>query len=270
MIETEIRKEAIMVNMKNKTACLSLVPTNQIHDNDLAGKGNLRHIAIIMDGNGRWAKAQGKLKIAGHRKGAEIARLITEATAKQGIAYLTLYSFSSENWQRPPDEVNDLMNLLRRYLKQEAKTLRKNNIQLRVIGGRDRLPEDILKTIGQIEAEQLENPKLTVIMALNYGARQEMISAVQKIVSDVQQGRININDINQNLMAKSLDTESIPDPDMIIRTGGELRLSNFLLWQAAYSELFFTPTLWPDFSVEEYTKMIQQFFGRERRYGNTR
>lgn len=227
----------------------------------------LQHIAIIMDGNGRWAKARGLPRSAGHKQGAETLQNIAKAAADMGIKYLTVYAFSTENWNRPQEEIDYLMGLLRQYLKSELKEIQERGARICFIGERDMLADDIVKQMEKIEADTANNNKLTFCIALSYGSRQEIVAATKKIADLVKTGHCKISDINEKLINESLYTKEIPDPDIVIRTSGEQRISNYLLWQIAYSELFFTKTLWPDFSVEELKHIINEYQSRERRYG---
>jgi undecaprenyl diphosphate synthase len=226
-----------------------------------------QHIAIIMDGNGRWAQARGLPRIAGHRRGAEAARRAVVAAAELGVPYLTLFGFSSENWKRPPAEIQDLMGLLRHYLRGEIAELHRNGARLKVIGELARLPEDIIDLIDRAEAVTRDNTRITVTMALSYGGRAEIIAAMRAIAQQVAEGRLAADAIDEDCLAGHLFTSDIPDPDLLIRTSGELRISNFLLWQCAYSELVFIRTLWPDFSKSDLELAIGEFRSRERRYG---
>lgn len=225
------------------------------------------HVAIIMDGNGRWARARGLPRTAGHRRGAETVRTIVEAAADMGVSVLTLFGFSSENWNRPESEVRDLMGLLRLYLRNEISTLAKNGVRLRVIGERSRLAPDIVSLIEEAEAKTAENKRLTLVVALNYGGRQEIVAAARRLAMEAEAGRIEGRLIDEELFARQLFTAELPDPDLLIRTSGEQRISNFLLWQMAYTEFVFVDSLWPDFSREEFDKAIREYQGRERRYG---
>lgn len=225
------------------------------------------HVAIIMDGNGRWAKARGLPRTAGHKRGAEAVRRTVEAAREMGIAYLTLYAFSAENWKRPPSEVTDLMGLLRLYLRNEVRNLDKNGIRLRVIGDRSRLGADIVALIEESEAKTAGNTALTLTLALSYGGRQELADAARRIAADVAAGRMSPDQVDEAALAGRLYTAGMPDPDLVIRTSGEKRISNFLLWQSAYAELVFVDVLWPDFGREELEAAIGDFHGRERRYG---
>ena len=226
-----------------------------------------QHVAIIMDGNRRWARSRGMPPTYGHRRGAEAVRRAVEACAKEGIRYLTLFAFSSENWRRPASEVGDLMDLLRVYLRRELNELCRNGIQLRVIGDRGGLPDDIRTLIEETEAMSRDNQRVIVIMALNYGSRREITEAARHLASEAQAGRLDPERIDEQLFAGCLSTAGIPDPDLLIRTSGEQRISNFLLWQLAYTELVFLPLAWPDFSEDHLRDALREFHRRERRYG---
>ena len=228
-----------------------------------------RHVAIIMDGNGRWAKREGLARMFGHRKGVETVHRITEAVAELGIGYLTLYTFSTENWNRPKEEVDALMALLVDTIAKETPTLMKNNIRLETIGDLSRLPEQTRnKFIGCIQ-ETSNNTGLTLVIALSYSARWEIIRATQMMATAVQAGQLLVEDINEETISSFMTTRNMPDPDLLIRTSGELRISNFLLWQLAYSELYFTDCLWPEFTEEEFYHAIVDYQHRERRFGKT-
>ena len=220
-----------------------------------------------MDGNRRWAKYKGLPSAVGHKKGAEVLRHIVQSSADKGIEYLTLYAFSTENWKRDPDEVASLMDLLRQYLNSEFKELQEKGVRIVFIGERQMLDPDIVERMNKIEQETAHNDKLVLCIALSYGGRQEIVSTTKKIAAMVKRGDVKVSDIDAKMFSDMLYTKEIPNPDMVIRTGGEFRISNYLLWQIAYSELFFTPTLWPDFNAEELERMIQTFKQRERRYG---
>lgn len=226
-----------------------------------------RHVAIIMDGNGRWANARGLPRIAGHRRGAEAARRAVIAAAELGIPYLTLFGFSSENWKRPPSEIRDLMGLLRYYLRGEVAELHRNGVRLKVIGDFSKLDPDITGLIEDAEATTRNNERILLTMALSYGGRAEIIAAVRAIAREVASGRLAADAIDDHCFASHLFTAELPDPDLLIRTSGEQRISNFLLWQCAYCELVFTKRLWPDFSKSDLQQAIDEFRGRERRYG---
>ena len=228
-----------------------------------------RHVAIIMDGNGRWATKRGLLRTAGHKQGAEAARQVVQAAIDLGIANLTLFSFSSENWKRPKTEVFDLMGLLRRYLQSEIADLHKNGVRLTIIGERARLPDDIQRLVNEGERQTANNRKLRLIMALSYGARQELVLAARRLAEEVARGRLKPEDIDDARFASHLFTADVPDPDLVIRTSGEQRLSNFLLWQAAYSEFLFVDKLWPDFGKEDLAAAVAAYVQRDRRYGAT-
>lgn len=219
----------------------------------------LKHIAIIMDGNGRWANQRNKPRLAGHKQGAEAARAAIESCGEHGIKYLTLYAFSSENWNRSPDEVSGLMELLQFYIGKELQMLKENGIRVRAIGDLSRLDDKVRAKVEKAETETADNDTLMLNIALSYGSRQEMIHAIKQID--------NSSDITEDSFSKLLYTKDIPDPDLLIRTGGEQRISNFLLWQCAYTELYFTDTLWPDFDKGDFTKAVENFANRERRFG---
>jgi len=225
------------------------------------------HVAIIMDGNGRWAKARGLPRIAGHRRGAEAVRRTVIAAAELGVAYLTLFGFSSENWKRPSGEVDDLMALLRVYLRAEIAELHQQGVRVRIIGDRTRLAPDIVTLIANAEELTRANTRLTLIVALSYGGRHDIVQAAQRLAEDVAAGRLKPEAIDETSLADHLYTAGIPDPDLLIRTSGEQRISNFLLWQSAYTELVFTETLWPDFGAGDLENAVREFHGRERRYG---
>ena len=230
-------------------------------------KNICRHIAIIMDGNGRWAKKRGMPRTFGHKKGAENVVKITRAMKESGVKYLTLYAFSTENWQRSKDEVDALMQLLNEYLDKELKEIMDNNVRIVFIGERYMLSDSIQAKMIFLEKESEKNTDLTLCIALSYGSRQEILSAVKKIAANVKEGSMDISQITQDVFSKELYTKEIPDPDVLIRTSGEQRISNYLLWQSAYTELFFTNTLWPDFGKDELWDIINKFNHRERRYG---
>jgi undecaprenyl diphosphate synthase len=225
------------------------------------------HVAIIMDGNGRWAKLRGLPRIAGHRRGAEAVRRTVEAAAQFGISYLTLFGFSSENWKRPVGEVDDLMGLLRHYIRAEIAELHARGVRLRVIGERRRLADDIVSLIDKAEALTAGNAGLRLTIALSYGGRAEIAAAARTIAETAARGEIAPAAIDEALFARHLFTADMPDPDLLIRTSGEQRISNFLLWQSAYAELVFTETLWPDFGKADLEQALRDFHGRDRRYG---
>lgn len=228
-----------------------------------------KHIAIIMDGNGRWAKGQGKFRVFGHHKGVDTVKEITETAARLGVKYLTLYAFSTENWNRPKAEVNALMDLLVRTIKKEMPTLMKNNIRLDAIGNMDSLPKRCIANLNEGKEQTSNNSGMTLVLALSYSAKWDICEAVKRIAEDVQAGQVMKEDINNDLITKYLSTHDIPEPELLIRTSGELRISNFLLWEIAYSELYFTDVLWPDFSSEELFKALIDYQSRERRFGKT-
>ena len=234
---------------------------------DAAGPRGPVHVAIIMDGNGRWALSRGLPRVLGHRRGVEAVRRTVEAAADLGIDYLTLFGFSTENWNRPGAEVGELMGLLRRYLRSHVSELHENGVCLRVIGDRRRLPPDIIGLIEHAERVTAGNTRINLIVALSYGARQEIAAAARQLAESVQAGRLDPGDIDVQQIGARLFTTGIPDPDLIIRTSGECRISNFLLWQAAYAELLFVDCLWPDFGRAQLEAAIADFRGRERRYG---
>ncbi|AWJ83071.1 di-trans,poly-cis-decaprenylcistransferase [Azospirillum sp. TSH58] len=227
------------------------------------------HVAVIMDGNGRWAKSRGLPRTAGHKKGVDAVRRTVEAAGELGIGYLTIFSFSSENWRRPEEEVSDLMQLLRFYLRSEIADLHRNGVRLRVIGDRARLSKDIVGLIENAENLTRDNRKLTLVVALSYGSRQEITLAARRLAEEVKAGTLDPADITEDRLSERLFTADIPDPDLIVRTSGEKRISNFLLWQAAYAELVFVDTLWPDFSKRDLEAAIEEFHRRERRFGAT-
>ncbi len=228
-----------------------------------------RHIAIIMDGNGRWAKRQGLARMFGHKQGVETVHNITVAATKLGIEYLTLYTFSTENWNRPKEEVDALMTLLVDTIAKETPTLMNNNVRLQTIGDLDRLPEGARTKFMQCIQQTSRNTGLTMVLALSYSSRWEIVQAVKKAVIMAQDGQLREEEINEQKVASLMTTNGIPDPDLLIRTSGEYRISNFLLWQLAYSELYFTDCLWPEFTEEELYKAIVDYQKRERRFGKT-
>lgn len=225
------------------------------------------HIAIIMDGNGRWAKSRGLPRAEGHRRGAEAVRRVVEAASDIGVSYLTLFGFSSENWKRPEREVEDLMLLLRLYLRSEIAEMHKNNVRFLMIGDRSKLPKTVIELIDHAEATTIGNTGLTLVLALSYGGRQEIVAAVKNLCERVKNDGLHIDDIDDAAFASCLLTNSVPDPDLVIRTSGEQRVSNFLLWQIAYSEFVFMDILWPDFGENELRQAITEYQSRERRYG---
>jgi undecaprenyl diphosphate synthase len=228
-----------------------------------------RHIAVIMDGNGRWAKKKGALRIFGHRNAVQAVRDVTEGCGEIGIQYLTLYAFSTENWGRPKAEIDGLMELLVNTLKQEIKTLMDNQVKLITIGETSHLPVECQKNLQWAKETTQHNSGLKLILALSYSGRWELVEAVKSIVANIQSGKVKETEINENLINQHLQTAGIPDPELLIRTSGEMRISNFLLWQIAYTELYITPTLWPDFRKENLYEAIWAYQQRERRFGKT-
>jgi undecaprenyl diphosphate synthase len=226
-----------------------------------------RHVAIIMDGNGRWAAARGLPRVEGHRRGVEALRKTVRAAGELGIGVLTIFSFSSENWSRPQSEIRDLMALLRRFIRNDLAELHKSNVHVRIIGERDDLSHDIRSLLEEAENLTRDNDGLTLVVAFNYGARQEIARAARRLADEVAKGRLSAGDITPELLGQHLDVPDLPDPDVIIRTSGEQRLSNFLLWQAAYSELVFVPINWPDFDGAALEGAIAEYRRRERRFG---
>lgn len=229
-----------------------------------------QHVAIILDGNGRWAKKKKMPRNYGHAQGSKNVERICEAAYNMGIKYLTVYAFSTENWNRPADEVNALMKLLRNYMKTCLKTAEKNRMRVRVIGDKSGLDDDIRNRIEELEKASDKNDGLNFQIAINYGSRDEMLRAMRKMAEDVKEGKVLPEQIDGPLFESYLDTYGIPDPDLLIRTSGELRLSNYLLWQMAYTEFYFTDVLWPDFTKEELEKAILQYNNRDRRYGKVK
>jgi undecaprenyl diphosphate synthase len=243
---------------------VSLAAASKANGGDSAG---LKHLAIIMDGNGRWAKARRLPRVAGHRAGVEAVRRVVEAAPDLGIEVLTLYAFSSENWKRPADEVNDLMGLLRHYIRSELNDLHKNNVKLSFIGDYKELKTDLVKMLEDAKATTAANTGLNLVIALNYGGQDEMLRAMRGLADDVAAGRIAPDAITSELLGSRLDTAGLPPPDLVLRTSGEMRLSNFLLWQSAYAEFVCTETLWPDFDRAALTDAVAEFATRERRFG---
>jgi undecaprenyl diphosphate synthase len=225
------------------------------------------HVAIIMDGNGRWAKSRGLPRTAGHRAGMNALHETVSNASELGIRYLTLYAFSSENWSRPAPEVSDLLGLLKIFIRRDLAELHRSNVEVKIIGNRAGLKPDILKLLEDAEQLTHGNDAMTLIIAFNYGSRDEIVRATRKLASDVLEGRLSIDDIGQSALNARLDTAGIPDPDLVIRTSGEVRLSNFLMWQAAYSELVFVPCYWPDFDKTQLKLALDEFDRRERRFG---
>ena len=234
---------------------------------------NLRipaHVALILDGNGRWAKKRGLPRQMGHKKGCETVEQIVEDAARLGIRYLTVYGFSTENWKRPEEEVGALMQLFRFYTKRLLKIATESNVRVKMIGERNRFAPDIIEGINQLEEQTKQNTGLTFIIAVNYGGRDEITRAARKMAADVADGKFAAEELTEKLFASYLDTADIPDPDLLIRTSGELRLSNYLLWQLAYSEIYVTDCLWPDFNRDELLEAIRQYNKRDRRFGGVK
>jgi len=225
------------------------------------------HVAIIMDGNGRWAKKRLMNRIMGHEKGAETVRTVITSCREFEIKILTLYAFSTENWSRPQKEVNALMKLLEKFIQSEKDELHNKNIKLNVIGQKERLPEEVREELDSAIERTKDNNKMTLNLALSYGAREEITRAVRKIAYEAEQGKVSLEDIDEAMISRYLYTADRPDPDLLIRTGGEMRVSNFLLWQIAYSELFISKTLWPDFTRNEFIDILQDYQKRDRRFG---
>ena len=228
-----------------------------------------RHVAIIMDGNGRWAKQRGMNRIRGHEEGAKSVKAIVRATREIGVPWLTLYAFSEENWRRPKVEVEALMVLLKRFLQSEVKEMLDNGIRFQAIGRLHKLPKDVQRTLRETAERTASNRNMVLTLALSYGGRQEVTDAVKKMVQRVEAGEIRSSDITETLFSEHLYTANMPDPDLLIRTSGECRISNFLLWQIAYAEIYMTPTYWPDFRKEEYVEALIEYQRRERRFGAT-
>lgn len=225
------------------------------------------HVAIILDGNGRWAKAKGLPRTAGHIKGADNVEDICQAASDLGIKYITMYAFSTENWKRPQDEVTTLMGLLRQYIKKCIKMAKKKNMSVKILGDISKLEEDIQNDIRFLEEQTKDCDKLHLQIAINYGGRDEIRRAVTNIAKQVKDGEVNPEDISEEMISQNLDTKDIPDPDLMIRTSGEQRISNYLLWQLAYAEFYFTPVPWPDFNKDELMKAVEAYNQRDRRYG---
>jgi undecaprenyl diphosphate synthase len=228
-----------------------------------------QHIAIIMDGNGRWAKQKGKMRLSGHNEGAKALKNIIETAANTGVKFLTVYAFSTENWNRPKDEVSGLMNLLMSSMEKEIKNVQKNGIKISVIGDKSKLPDKVRKKVEKAIETTKSNKKFNVIIALSYSGRWELVNAIKNITEDIMSNKISLDNITEDSVSQYLTTVGIPDPELLIRTSGEYRISNFLLYQLAYSELYFTDVLWPDFSSEEFYKAIIDYQSRERRFGKT-
>jgi undecaprenyl diphosphate synthase len=227
------------------------------------------HLAVIMDGNGRWAQQRMLKRIVGHQRGAETVKMVVEQSSLLGIKYLTLFAFSSENWSRPVLEIRGLMTLLKKYIRQETARMMRKNIRYNVIGNRSDLPDDVNETLDEAIRKTSGNTGMVLTLALSYGGRQELSRAAAKLAKDAIEGKISYEDIDVNIFGSYLDTGGLPDPDFLIRTSGEMRISNFLLWQLAYTELYFTETNWPDFTINELHKALADFQSRERRFGLT-
>ncbi len=228
-----------------------------------------KHVAIIMDGNGRWAKLRGKSRIEGHRRGKSSVRAVVELSRKLGISYLSLYAFSAENWQRPREEVGALMGLLERYLSDEQERMMRNGVRLLAIGERDRLPASVRQVLDSIIEQTKDNTIITVILALSYSGRGDIVKMVRNIAQKVKAGRCEPEDIDEDMISAHTETGVIPNPDLLIRTSGEMRISNFFLWQIPYTELYITPTLWPDFRETQYIQALVEFRRRRRGFGRT-
>ena len=247
---------------------MSVSPVSAPTHDGTPGPGSVpRHVAIIMDGNGRWAQARGLPRAAGHRQGAEAARKVLRAAGEAGVQCLTLYAFSSENWRRPETEINDLMGLLRFYIGRELDALHREGVRLKILGDHTAFPADTAAMVDQAVARTAGNDRMTVAIALNYGARAELTNAVKRIAGRVAAGELAAEAVDEDLVDAELDTAGLPPLDLLIRTSGERRLSNFLLWQAAYAELLFVDTLWPDFDGDALRAALDDYAGRERRYG---
>ena len=241
--------------------------TSQPHLSAQAKASAPAHVAIIMDGNGRWAKQRHLPRVEGHREGAESVRAVVRAAGEAGVKYLTVYAFSVENWSRPKDEVDTLMKYLARYLKNEIGELNRNNVRLEAIGQIYRLPESVQQQLEKTKAALAKNNGLTLILALSYGGRTEIVEAVRAIAAKAQKGTLDPAEINEQTISQHLYTKNIPDPDLLIRTSGEMRVSNFLLWQISYAELVVTPTLWPDFRKAQFFESLEEYARRHRRFG---
>ncbi len=240
-----------------------------MYKNKIISKPMPNHIAIVMDGNGRWAKQQGFDRLFGHTNGINTVRQVTEASVSIGLKYLTLYTFSTENWNRPQEEIDGIMGLLVDSIQKETPTFKKNNVRLLVIGDTDRLSDSVRSKLMQCISDTSQNDGLSLVLALSYSARWEITEATKRIVKDIEKGLIKSDSIDEKTISNYLTTKGMPDPDIVIRTGGDIRISNFLLWQTAYSEFFFTKTYWPEFSQEEFFEIISSFQQRERRFGKT-
>jgi undecaprenyl diphosphate synthase len=257
--------------MAAKAGAVSVAELSTLHEDDLKQRIRIRpvprHVAVIMDGNGRWATSRGLPRVAGHGEGVKAVRGVVRTAGELGIQFLTLYAFSSENWNRPHQEVSTLMTLLERSIERELPELMERNVRFRVIGRPDGVPPRVGERIQRLIETTSRNTGLTLLMAFNYGGRDELVDAVRALAREVQSGALRPEDIDEVRVSRALYTEGIPDPDLLIRTSGELRLSNFLLWQVAYTELWMTPTLWPDFGVREFCLAVADFQQRNRRFG---
>lgn len=236
-------------------------------DAEPAALDGLPHVAIIMDGNGRWAERRGMPRVMGHRAGVEAVRGIIRAALECGLSHLTLFSFSSENWSRPKAEVDAILALLRRYIRSDLAELKSHNVRIRIIGRRDNVPSDVLSSIVEAEGSTRDNTGLNLTVAFNYGGRDEIARAAKRMADDVLAGQLSADDLCEAELEKRLDTAELPALDLLIRTSGEARISNFLLWQIAYAEMFFTETLWPDFTAQDFHDALNAYAGRERRFG---
>jgi len=259
----------ILKNTHNLTPLLNSLPYPNLTTNPkLIDKTNLpKHIAIIMDGNGRWAKEKGLIRTVGHREGVKRVREIVECARKLGIKVVTFFAFSAENWDRPKKEINMLMRYLNNFLDGEVNRLHKNNIRFMAIGRKEPMPENVLRKIRKAEDKTRNNTGMIVLLALNYGARQEIMDAAKKFATSVLEGKASINDIKEDTFGNYFYTAGLPDPDLLIRTSGEMRISNFLLWQLSYAELYFPEKYWPDFKTRDFEKAIEEYQKRERRFG---
>lgn len=246
---------------------MSAAPASDVSGHSSVSSHDPQHVAIIMDGNGRWAKKRGLPRSAGHERGVEALRRTVEAAGDLGLTYLTVFSFSTENWRRPASEINALFGLLKAYVKRDLNRLAEEGIRVRVLGNRNGVPEDVGALIDKAEQQTAGNSKRFLNIAFNYGGREEILRAMMRLAARVQAGELTSQEISETVMSNALDTSGMPDPDLLIRTSGEYRLSNFLLWQAAYAELVFTDVLWPDFGRDELEAAIETYRKRERRYG---
>jgi undecaprenyl diphosphate synthase len=243
------------------------IPSPSTTAGSVEGTGLPRHVAVIMDGNGRWARTRGLPRIEGHRRGADTVRRISEACGRLGIPYLTLYCFSHENWKRPAEELSFLMSLLKQYLIRERATLAERQVRLKIIGRREGLPADVLEEMDHSVALSQHHTGLTLCLAINYGARQELADAARRIAEEVRAGHLAVEEIGEQTIQERLYTSELPDPDLVIRTSGEMRVSNFLLWQISYSELWVTSKAWPEFSEDDFAEALADFSQRQRRFG---